>query len=407
MASKEEPDDQSVQTDEERADLEEEIYAEHHSIPEDTRQEVLNRDDNRCQINGCCGRARNGSAQLLVQQIDKTESTVDSYPEALETRCLRCSVWIAQMPTTDDLRPRIRERLNGVTIEPNHAEILQYLAEEGPATTGEIRENVNLNSKPGVRHGLYSLMGLDVREDSITEQIIVKNRTDQSYGLPWQIPDEHDARGFIPVRPAELRTRILDELVCRLSRHLDDKLEKPLEVIAVIVDRNPRQVRHMRRRGEAFQFPFESWADREQSREDPSAIIAAVDALAAETNNLSRQLLSRNIANVYESNDEEVVAEMLRAWAGSKDITPHIERQETTVGGTDEECDEELTLEAETECQREQTSTLTSDSNTSGEDNPKWNVQVLEEPEIETDSDASDIAEIEAGQGDDVGSEGK
>jgi len=133
MASKGGSDSGSGQSDKDRADLEEQIYAEHHSIPEPLRQKVFDRDGHRCRIKGCRGRAHNGSAQLLVQRIEQ-EETSETDPELteLETRCLRCSVWIAQMPTTEDLRPRIKQRLGGVTLEPNRAEILQYLGEEGP-----------------------------------------------------------------------------------------------------------------------------------------------------------------------------------------------------------------------------------------------------------------------------------
>jgi hypothetical protein len=293
------------------------------------------------------------------------------------------------MPTTDDLRPRIKQRLNGVTLEPNRAEILQYLAEEGPATTGEIMENVNLGSKPGVRQALYTLMGLDEREPEVTQRIVVKNRENQTYGLPWQVPDEHDARGHIPVRPAELRNRVLDELVCRLSFRLDGRIENPQEVIAAIVERKPRQIQHMRQRGEAFQFPFGKWVDREQSREDPSAIIAAVDALADESNNLSRQLLSRKIASVYESNDEQMLADMLRAWAKSEDISPYIAQQQSPTATAEEETPDERPIDTDgTEMQAESLGI--------GSDGPegnlsRWDPQVLEETEGKsTDSDLSD-----------------
>ena len=392
MASNGESDSQSGQSDQETADLEEQIYAEHRSIPEHLRQKVLDRDGHRCRIKGCRGRAHNGSAQLLVQRIgEEPTSETELELTELETRCLRCSVWIAQMPTTDDLRPRIKQRLNGVTLEPNRAEILQYLAKEGPATTGDILEHVNLGSKPGVRQALYSLMGLDVREPEIDKPIVVKNRDDQTYGLPWQVPDEHDARGYIPVRPAELRNRILDELVCRLYRHLDGKIENPQEVIAAIVERNPRQIQHMRRRGEAFQFPFERWADREQSREDPSAIIAAVDALADETNNLSRQLLSRNIANVYESNDEQVLADMLRAWAKSEDISPYVAQLQPSAGPADEESPDEGSVD--TNQHESQAEPLSADYSGHDGETPRWDPQVLDE--IETKSTEGDLDDFD------------
>jgi DNA-binding transcriptional ArsR family regulator len=389
MANKEETDSQSDQSDQETVDLESQIYGEHQAIPEHLRQEVLERDGHRCQIKGCRGRAHNGSAQLLVQRIDQERTSgADTELTELETRCLRCSVWVAQMPTTDDLRPRIRQRLNGVTLEPNRAEILQYLAEKGPATTGEILENVNLGSKPGVRQALYALMGLDVRETDVNQRIVVKNRDDQTYGLPWQVPDEHDARGYIPVRPTELRNRILDELVCRLYRHLEGKIENPQEVIAAIVERKPRQIQHMRRRGEAFQFPFGQWVDQEQSREDPSAIIAAVDALADESNNLSRQLLSRNIASVYESNDEQLLADMLRAWAKSEDISPYLSQQKTPAGATDQESVDERSMEADNRDGKDDSSVAIHE--TSDEDAPQWELQVLDEHEANTPG--SDLA---------------
>jgi 3-methyladenine DNA glycosylase AlkC len=250
-------------------------------------------------------------------------------------------------------------------------------------------ENVNLDSKPGVRQALYGLLGLDVRDTDIEKRIVVKNRDDQTYGLPWQVPDEHDARGYIPVRPAEFRNRILDELVCRLFDQLDGKIENPQEVIAAVVERNPRQIHHMRQRGEAFRFPFGQWVDREQSREDPSAIIAAVDALADETNNLSRQLLSRNIADVYESNDEQVLADMLRAWAKSEDISPYIAQQHPPTGTAEEEGPDERSVDGDgTETQAEPLHAEYDDP----ESTTRWDPQVLDEAEENsTDGELTDF----------------
>jgi hypothetical protein len=409
MTTKGDSDGQTGQSDQEIANLEEDIYAEHAAIPDQLRQSVLARDDHRCQINGCCGRAHNGSAQLLVQRIDKNQSSpADLDSEDLETRCLRCSVWIERMPTTDDLRPRIKQRLDGVTLEPSHTEILQYLSEEGPATTGEILENVNLDSKPGVRNALYSLMGLDVRAAEISQRVVLKNRAEQTYGLPWQIPDEHDARGCIPIRPSELRTRILDELVCQLYYNLEDTIDNPRELIASIVDREPGQIRHMRRRGQAFQFPFSKWADRGQSREDPSAVIAAVDALASETNNLSRQLLSRQLAGVYENNDEQVLAEMLRAWANSEDISPYIDTQRSATGAADD--DESVNETApNTDCSGDRSETLAAGQDNPDGEPPEWDLRVLDESETGrrdgASGEASDPSQIDIESTDGGGNE--
>lgn len=397
MASNANSESGSGQSEQDRADLEEQIYAEHNSIPKQLCKEVLERDGHRCQIKGCRGRAHNGSAQLLVQRIEQ-EDPSDSDPALteLETRCLRCSVWIAQMPTTEDLRHRIKQRLGSVTLEPNRAEILQYLGEEGPATTGEILENVNLGSNPGVRQALYSLMALDVVEPAV-ERIVVKDHVEETYGLPWQVPDEHDARGVIPVRPAELRNRILDELVNRLCRQLEDTVEDHEDVIAGIVKRSPRQVGLMRRRAKAFQFPFEQWVDREESREDPTAIIVAVDALADESNNLSRQMVSRNIAGVYEANDEQSSADLLRAYAESNDITPYIEGQSKTPGNTEAHNREADTVTADEDSTSEPGSVENSSRSADGEAG-RWDLQTLEDASLESDESDVELGEFDPGQ---------
>ena len=401
MASKDGSDSGAGQSDKDRADLEEQIYAEHRSIPEPLRQKVLDRDGNRCRIKGCRGRAHNGSAQLLVQQIEQEDlSNSDPDLAELETRCLRCSIWIAQMPTTEDLRPRIKQRLGGVTLEPNRAEILQYLGEEGPATTGKILENVNLGSKPGVRQALYSLMALDISEPTVESRIVVKNRTDQTYGLPWQVPDEHDARGVIPVRTAKLRSRILDELVRRLCEQLADKVEDHEEVIAGIVGRNRRQIPRMRQRGEAFGFPFGKWADREESREDPAAIIAAVDALADESNNLSRQLLSRNIAGVYEANDEQSSADLLRAYAESKDITPYIEQQSTSTETTENHSSEDDLGRAEKDSELR---TRSVEESYRAEGPAQWDMQTLEDANTENEESDTELEGFDPGDAESLG----
>jgi hypothetical protein len=180
-----------------------------------------------------------------------------------------------------------------------------------------------------------------------------------------------------------------------LYQHLDGKIENPQEVIAAIVERNPRQIQHMRRRGEAFQFPFGQWADREQSREDPSAIIAAVDALADETNNLSRQLLSRNVASVYESNDEQVLADMLRAWAKSEDISPYVAQQQSPAGTADKETPNDGSVDAEHD--ESHSEPLNAEYNGQDGGTPRWDPQVLDETETKSgDSDLSDFDAKEA-----------
>ena len=189
-------------------EIDEKIIDQHNSIPEEIKEEVFERDNYRCQTRGCKGCQRGGTAQLLVQLLDgQVEDNVEA--EDCTTICLHCARWIAKMPTTADLRPQLKQNLNGVDINPNWAEILNYLDSNGPATTSEIFENITLNSKQGTRHALYGLMSLDIRKEEIDERIIVKDRINRTYGLPQQVPNDHDARGVIPIQPSERRSRIL------------------------------------------------------------------------------------------------------------------------------------------------------------------------------------------------------
>lgn len=301
-------------------DLDEAIYTEHQSISTDKQETVFDNDGYRCQIRGCRGTAINGSARLLVQRlVDNPTHCGRNDLENLETRCLRCCRWIDQMPSQDDLPPILQDRLNGVEIETTWAEMLEYLDNNGPATTGEITDAVSLSSTVGVRRALYALMGLDERED-VDGRLVVKNRVSQTYGLPWQVPDDHQARGVIPLQPTTRQNRILDEFVRRLYEELPDDTGDTSQFVAEIVNRDPDQVYHMRRRAEAFQFPFEIWADTKRPRQGGTAVIEAVDVLAGATENVSRQLVSRVLADLFASNDEPDFAALLRDWVSDSDV---------------------------------------------------------------------------------------
>lgn len=308
----------SASTSPSTTEIDEQITEEHESIPDEIRDQVLEADNYRCQTRGCIGTQDGGAARLLVQLLD--ESSVDEEsiePEDCTTRCRRCSRWIAKMPTSEDLRPALKERLNGVDIEPKWAEVLNYVDRNGSATPTEILEHVSLGSKPGVRFALNALLSLDIREPDIDDRILVKDRVNRTYGLPRQIPDDHYARGDIPVQPSERRNRILDEVALRLDEEISDEVEDSSATIARIVDRQPDQIRHLVRRAEAFDFPFEDWAADSSPDRGPATIIDAVSALANCSDNVSRQLLSSAIIDVFEANDEPELASFLNNWAQS------------------------------------------------------------------------------------------
>lgn len=299
--------------------IDEKIIEVHNSLSEETQEQVFERDNHRCQTKGCVGTQRGGTAQLLVQPLsDETvEANID--PDNCTTICQRCARWMAQMPTTADLRPQLKQRLNGVSIPPNWSEVLDYLDNHGPAPVSEILENVTLDSKPGVRFALYSLMSLDIRKDEINKQIIVKDRINRTYGLPRHVPNQHDARGVIPIQPSERHTRILDEIARRLDDEISEEVDDSSEIISRVVDRKPKHIRKLKRRAEAFDYPFEAWAANKYPKQVPATVIDAVSTLANCTDNVSRQLLSSAIIDVFEANDEGELAELLNNWAQSNE----------------------------------------------------------------------------------------
>jgi len=75
----------------------------------------------------------------------------------------------------------------------------------------------------------------------------------------------------------------------------------------------------MKRRAAAYNYPFEAWAANEYPKQDRATVIDAVSALANCTDNVSRQLLSSSIIDVFDKNDEVEFAELLNDWARSNE----------------------------------------------------------------------------------------
>lgn len=292
-------------------EIETQLREEHQAVPADTRQKVFDRDNHRCHVCGRRGQHHNGSARLVVQRIADNPVEYEPYaPANLETRCLRCARWVAQMPSLDDLPPVIAEQLDDADIQGTWSEILQVLVEIGPATTGKILAEVSMQSHVGVRQAVYSLMSLDVREDTVANQLVVRDRVNGTYGLPWQIPEERRSRGTIPTDPDQRQTRALDEIVRRLYSTLGEHFENPKPIIAEIVGREERQTWSMRRRAEAFQFPFNDWSDP-TSLSDDIVLNEAVELLADASSNVSPQLLAESVAETYAEHGEDELARQL------------------------------------------------------------------------------------------------
>jgi hypothetical protein len=320
-------------------ELDEQIRAEHQSIPDRVREQVLTRDV-CCQVDGCREPESDGSPGLLVQRIedDPTHCSRDD-PDNLVTRCPRCARWIAQMPSRDDLPPGLQTQLGNADIKSSRVEILEFLWNEGPAQTGEITEHVSLSSGVSVRRALYELMGLDIREPSVDSRLVAKDRVTAEYGLPSQIPEQRDARGVLPIQPESRRDRILDAFVERAFEALEDNVENPSELIAEIVDRDEAQTQRMRHRAQAFQFPFELWADSKRRRDDAAAVIEAVAVLASATDNASRRLVAQSLTDMLERNDEEELAAILEQYPAATNPAPSLVDDNSTGQPGDSQTD--------------------------------------------------------------------
>lgn len=295
--------------------IDEIIWGVHYSIPEDTRRKVLKRDNHRCRIDGRRSYDLGGTTRVLVQRVSSNPSHCNpNDPDNLTTQCLDCARWLALKPDRRDLPPSIRTLLEDIDVPHSWIKILEYLAANGPATTGEITDNAPLTSKVGVRNALYGLMSLDTRAEELEQPLVVKDRIDGSYGFSLQIPDDRSARGIVPVRLSERRTRLLDELVRRMYDVFDDDVDDLPERIAEIVDRGSYQTRLMRRRGQAFEFPFEAWDDGDWPGHPEAAVIEAIEVVAGRTNNVSRELVGHAIADLLANNSEEELARTIQTW---------------------------------------------------------------------------------------------
>jgi hypothetical protein len=298
-------------------DLEATVYAQHNDIPADTRDHVLDR-DRYCQVCGCQAMTTPDAPDLLVQRIAPNPPHCNrDDPANLVARCVPCARWIEQMPSRDDLPRALQTRLDGVDLNPTLVELLNYLWQEGPVTTGAIA--TNLSSYDGrddcnsVRSDLYTLMRKDT-ESGVNGRLVAKDALTDEYGMPEEIPEERDARGRIPLDPMARRTRILEAVVARLSDVLENRVDDRHAVIAEVIDRGEQTVKNMTDRAEAFQFPFNRWAEANSVPYTDSAVIEGVEVVAAATDNVSPRHVADPLVELLERNNEEELAHSLREY---------------------------------------------------------------------------------------------
>jgi hypothetical protein len=245
------------------------------------RADVLKRDKYRCRVCGRKGPKRGGLATLHVHHIERNPDGIDGdAPENLTTLCRSCHNWIHQQATHEDAPVTLSDEDLGVLLSQD-IEILQYLADKGPATTGDVSRALTADlSVTAVRERLATLMGLDNIVQSRDRQIVDQDVETGKWGLTGQI--EHSARGHIPSNSQTLVQRVEDELV---RQALDRGVDR--QAIMDVLDVSRRTTFHREKRANAYSFPLDAFRggggrpthdERTESTASPSGTGNAADA---------------------------------------------------------------------------------------------------------------------------------
>jgi hypothetical protein len=159
-------------------------------------------------------------------------------------------------------------------LSPTDIEIVQFLADKGPAGTGAVRDAVTAELSPtSVREHLERLMALDNLVESREDQLVDRDRETGRWGLPVQI--DASARGHVPADHREFAQRFEDEQV---RRALDDGHDR--ETVADILDVSPRSTYHKYKRAYAYEFPIDEFRRSGSGGQHPQA--AAMDDSSTE-----------------------------------------------------------------------------------------------------------------------------
>ena len=228
----------------------------HETVDPETRVEMLEEYGYKCQGCGRCGPGAGGVAELEIHHIEQDPDGIEYHdPENLTVLCRACHNWLHHRPTRADAPVSLTDAEVDVVAGPGIA-ILQYLAANGPATTGEIRSGVTVDlSSTSVREWLWVLMGLDNKMPGRDQQIVDKDRETGEWGLTEQIMTS--ARGHIPTTKGALLQRMEDEQVRRaLERGVDR------DYVCEAFDVTSRTTVHKEKRARAFEFPLDAVSNR-------------------------------------------------------------------------------------------------------------------------------------------------
>ena len=256
----------------------------HETVDPDTRDDVLTEYRHRCQACGRRGPKKGGLATLHVHHIERDPDGMDEHDlENLTLLCRSCHSWFHQQSTPDDSPVEITEEDQSVLL-PQDIEILRYLAENGPARTGDIASRLpSDHSVSAVRERLWVLMGLDNLVEARDRQIVDKDVETGEWGLTEQV--ENSARGHIPDNPQLLLQRMEDEQVRQALGRGCDRSD-----IIDVLNVSRRTTFNKKKRACAYDFPLDAFnrGGRPTDSERSEHSTTATDTTAGENDEQQR-----------------------------------------------------------------------------------------------------------------------
>jgi hypothetical protein len=226
----------------------------HETVDPDTRDDVLTAYRHRCQACGRRGPEKGGLATLHVHHIERDPDGMGEHDvENLTLLCRSCHSWFHQQSTPDDSPVEITDADQSVLL-PQDIEILRFLADHGPARTGDVAAGLQSDhSVSAVRERLWVLMGLDNLVESRDRQIVDKDVETGQWGLTEQV--ENTARGHIPDDPQLLLQRMEDEQVRQALERGCDRGD-----IIDVLDISRRSTFNKQKRACAYDFPLSAFS---------------------------------------------------------------------------------------------------------------------------------------------------